>query len=255
MRPAKKRTGKLVGGILIIACLILAFLGAALVITSNGMPAHIDEVRATELTDLYQSKYVTRSLEERAAAERDIAALRTSKWQRYNTGLSLCVIASVLLVAILRFRLWNILNLQDATTPSTRVGFLTLASVAWLALLPATLLQLEADYTQDDLTPTFDTGHGSFIIFGTQLILIGWLLILVIGRFILLRNKRLPANLWHWDPSRPRHRWLLGIFGLLTALLLIAAIWSAQNMPWTFPSLAVAIYLALSTRAALSTHT
>jgi len=255
MRPARERTGKRIGGIFTIACLILAFLGAGLVITSKGMPAHTDEVRATELTDLYQSKYITRSLEEREAAEQDIAALRTSKWQRYNTGLSLCVIASVMLVAILRFRLWNVLNLKDATTPLTRVKFLTLASVAWLALLPAALLELEAEYTQDDLTPTFDSGHGSFVIFGTPFILIGWLLILMIGHFILLRNTQLPTNLWHWDPSRPRHRWLLGIFGLLTALLLIAAIWSAKNMPWTFPSLAVAIYLALSTRAALSKRT
>jgi hypothetical protein len=132
---------------------------------------------------------------------------------------------------------------------------LGLASGAWLALFPAFLLQLENDYTQDDLTPAMDTGLGSFLIFVPKFFLITWIAMVLVGRFIVLRKALLPANLWHWNRNRQRlsFTWTV-LYSLLGSILVILIALSAQAFPWALPSLIVGLYVVASSRAALLNH-
>src|SRR4051794_16900865 len=126
----------------------------------------------------------------------EIRSLRTPKWRLYRIGLPICLAVSVLLVGMLRFKLWDARNFRTINTPKSRLRFLVIASVAWFALLPAALLQINDEYAMDDLTPFADTGHGMFLVFGPPLFVVIWVVAIVVGRFVVLRNVLLPANLW-----------------------------------------------------------
>ncbi len=247
-----RRAGLTFGTTLIVLCIFALGAGAALLFMAHGMPAHTDERRAEQLTIQYEQRYNTTSPEQRKPLERKITALRTPKWKLYNTGLALSMISPLLLVAILRFRLWDIRNLRAVDTPQTRLGILILAAVAWLALFPVMVFQLADDYAQDDLTPTMDTGHGAILLLGPQLFPSVLIVLLAFGRFVILRNVLLPANLWNWDRTRPYRSFVWSaLYGVLGGLLATLIVLSITNFPWAFPSLSVGLYVVLSTRAAL----
>jgi hypothetical protein len=247
-----RKAGLTFGTILAALCLVATGVGIALVVMAHGMPSHTDERRAAELTRLYEQNYVKVAPEQREPTKQEIIALRTSKWKLYNAGLGMCLIPPLLLFAMLRFELWDIRKLRTAKTPRTRLEFLGLASCAWLALLPALELQSDDEYGQDDLTPTIDTGHGSLWIVGTKLFLLTLIVMLVFGRFLVLRRVVLPANLWCWDSARPHRSLVLTVlYGLLGCVLVVLIVWSASNFPWAVPSLMVGLYVILSSRAAL----
>jgi hypothetical protein len=212
----------------------------------------MNELRATELTIRYEAMYLNGTQEEKAAVEQEIASLRTPKWKLRNAGLTICLTAAVLLSAIRRFRLWDIRMLRHATTPQTRLGLLGLAGVAWFTLLPAFLLALEDDYAQDDLTPTIDTGHGLAYVDGPPFFAIALAVLSVLGRYVVLRSARLPSNLWIRDAGRP-HRSLIWttLYGLLAGVIVILIAGAAMGSPWFLPSLAIGLYVVLSTRAAV----
>ncbi len=150
----------------------------------------------------------------------------------------------------MRFRLWNIHKMREVTTPKTRFGLLALASVAWLALIPAIFLQIQMEYRKDDLRPMTDTGHGMFLIGGIPFFIFTCVAIVLFGRFVLLRHSTLPVNIWIWRTDAWNLVWTV-ICAVLVAFLGIAAVWSAANFPWSIPSVLTGIYIALSTRAAL----
>jgi hypothetical protein len=250
-----REAGILIGSIFTALCVVGCVAGIALLVVAHGMPAHTNEARATELTIQYERIYIEATREEKETVEQEIISLRTSKWKLYNAGLAMCLTASVLLIAILRFKLWDVRMLRYLTTPLTRLRLLGLASGAWLALFPAFLLQLENDYTQDDLTPAMDTGLGSFLIFVPKFFLITWIAMVLVGRFIVLRKALLPANLWHWNRNRQRlsFTWTV-LYSLLGSILVILIALSAQAFPWALPSLIVGLYVVASSRAALLNH-
>lgn len=247
------RTARIfIGSILTALCVVGCAVGITFLVVAHGMPAHSDEARATELTIQYENNYIDSTLENRAPIEQQIVALRTSKWKLYNAGLTMFLMGSVILIAIIRFKLWDIGMLRFATTPGTRLRLLALASGAWLTLLPAIVLELEEGYTQDDLTPTIDTGHGSFLNILPPFFLITWIAALLIGRFVILRKASLPANLWCWDGDRPYHSitWT-SFYGLIGSVIFILAALST----WALPSLLIGLYVIASTRAALINRT
>lgn len=247
-----RKSGLTFGVMLVALCLIATGVGIALLFKAHGMPAHTDERRAAELTRLYEENYIKASPEQRKSAETEIMVLRTSKWKLYNAGLGMCLVSPLLLFAMLHFGLWDIRNLRTVKTPQTRLRLLGLASGAWLALLPALLLQSTEDYAQDDLTPTMDTGHGSFLIALPKIFLLMLIVMLVFGRFFVLRSALLPANLWCWDSERPRRSLILSaLYGLAGGVLVVLIAWSAGNFIWAVPSLVIGLYVILSTRAAL----
>jgi hypothetical protein len=185
----------MIGTVLVVLSLFTVSVGIVLIVKAHDMPSHSDKRRAIELTKSYEQNYVTGALDRLEPVKHEIVALRTSKWRFYNTGLAMCLVSLPLLFAIFRFRLWDLRNLRAVETPRTRLVLLGLASCAWLALLPALQLQSDDDYAQDDLTPTIDAGHGSLLVVGSELILITLIVLLAVGRFLILKNVLLPANL------------------------------------------------------------
>jgi hypothetical protein len=114
------------------------------------------------------------------------------------------------------------------------------------------LLELDDEYAQDDLTPTMDTGHGSAVMAGPTFFAITLFALTVFGRYVVLRNALLPANLWIWDEERPRRSFVWTIFyGLIACALLVLITGAASGSPWFLPSLIVGLYVIVSTRAAV----
>jgi hypothetical protein len=250
----RRETGILVGSILTAACLMGCAVGIALLVIAHRMPAHTDEARATELTIQYEQNYMGTPVEQ-DAIEQKIAALRTSKWKLYNAGLPICLTTLLLLIAILRFKLWDVRMVRSATTPLTRLRLLGLASGAWLALFPAILLQLEDEYGQDDLTPTMGAGPGAFLYLWLAFVMIAWIVIVLAGRFIVLRKTLMPARLLLWNNNGPRRTLIwTAVYGLFGGILVILIALSVRAFPWGLPSLIVGLYVVASSRAALLNH-
>ncbi|MGQ0681416.1 hypothetical protein [Bradyrhizobium sp.] len=247
-----QKAGILIGSILIALLAVVTATGIALFIIASRMPAHTDEQRATELTLQYLEKYSERSPEEREKAKDQIVPLRTSKWQLHTAGLSMSLLGSSLLFGMLFFKLWDIRKLRSATTPQTRPTLLAIAGAAWLALLPAFALRIGDELAQDDLTPTMDSGVGSFMSFLPPFLVTTLIVLMVLGRYVILRNARLPANLWIWNTGQPYRSLIWTIFyGLLASILIVLVVMAAWGAPWGLPSLMVALYVVLSTRAAV----
>jgi hypothetical protein len=125
-----RKTGILIGSILIALCVAGCAVGTALLIVAHGMPAHTNESHATELTIRYERMYLKGTQEEKAAVKQEIVSLRTPKWKLYNAGLAMCLTAAVLLIAMLRFKLWDVRMSRHSTTPRTRLALLGLAGAA-----------------------------------------------------------------------------------------------------------------------------
>ena len=248
----KPRTITLTGLSLMAALFISILGGIALLQIADKMPAHTDEQHAIELMDQYLSHHLEIAPAERETLRQKIIRLRTSKWRFYNTGLAITLVAPILLCTMARFRLWDIRRLRDITTPQTRSRLLAIAGIAWIALLPSVLLDIEDDYAQDDITPTIDTGHGIFLLVGPPFFAVMLAVITAIGRYILLRNARFPSSLWIWDKQRPLRNLIwttfYGFLGCLLVAMMVKATWDS---PWYLPSLIVGLYVIASTRAAV----
>lgn len=246
-----RKAGLIVGSILIALCVIGCAIGSTFLVWAHEMPAHTDEAHAADLTIQYEKIYINGSPEAKMSIEEQLVSLRTSKWKIHYAGLVMCLAGSTLLITVFRFKLWDIRKLRSATTPRSKFGLLTLASGAWLALAPTLILELEDEYVRDDLTPTIDTGRGVEVLLIPHFVLTGIMLILV-GRFIVLRNAALPANLWCWDGDRRNRSIALTIFyGLLCGAIVVLIAISIAGLPWALPSLSVGLYVIASTRAAL----
>jgi len=85
-----QRLGKIVGTAVVVLC-VVAF-GVALLGKSYTMAAHVDEIRAQELTHTYASGHFM-SPQERGQRENEIVGLRTAKWPMYNIGVCICLAA------------------------------------------------------------------------------------------------------------------------------------------------------------------
>jgi hypothetical protein len=247
------RSGKMVGTAIVLLCVVAFSVGIALLWTASTMPAHVDETRAQELTDIYDWGHFNISPQEREERENEIVSLRTAKWPLYNIGLCICLVAATLAVPIVRFRLWDMRNLKIATTPQTRWRLITLASAAWLALIPATFMELHDEYAQDDLMPHSGApAVGIFWATGVPAIVVIWAFATLVCRFVVLRNANLPAALWCADYRRSYRRVSLnGFYGTMIGLLVVFVAGSAVYYIWAVPSGMVGIYVMLSSRAGL----
>ena len=246
------REGNLVGLSLIAALFIAAMAGIALLAIADKMPAHTDERRAVDLTNQYLDFNPQLPSVEREALRPEIIRLRTSKWRVYNIGLAITLVAPLLLLAAVRFKLWDIQRLREISTPRTRLRLLVIAGMAWLGLLPAILFDISDAYAKDDITPTVDTGHGIFLVAGPPFFLITLVIIAAFGRYVVLRNARFPACLWIWDKAQGRRSLIWTTFyGLSGSMLFAMAIRAAWDSPWFLPSLMIGLYVIASTRAAI----
>ena len=251
-----ERWGRIIGTFTVVLCVVAFVIGLALLGKSYTMTAHVDEARANVLTDIYASAHFQMSSEERARREREIVGLRTAKWPMYNVGVCFCLVAATFAAAIFRFRLWDIRNLNAATTPVTRWRLIGLTGAAWLALIPAFVLGLHDDYAQDDLTP-YDgygpgAGTGLFLVAIVPWIITIWIVAVLVCRFVVLRKANLPATLWGLDYRRSFRSARLNLFyGTMTSLLVALVVMSTVYFKWAIPSGLVGIYVMLSSRAGL----
>jgi hypothetical protein len=248
-----RKSAIVIGSTFTALCAAGLIVGIALLVAAYRLPAHSDEARARELTIQYEHHFLDSTPEVRDSIEQKIIPLRTSYWSFYRIGLVLCLTTPMLLAAIIRFKLWDIRMLRFATTPQTRLRLLLLASVAWLSLLPAILQETADEFTQDDLTWAIDTGNGMFAFVLPPFFLITWIVSMLVGRFIVLRKAKLPANLWSWDSDRPSRSlvWtvLYGFLAGIIAILVLLSWWYRNG--WYLPGLLVGLYVTVSTRAAL----
>jgi hypothetical protein len=223
-----RRLGKIVGAAVVVLCVVAFGVGIALLGKAYSMSAHVDEPRAQELTERYDWGHFQMSPQEREQREREIAGLRTPKWSLYNIGVCICLAAVIFAVAIVRLRLWNMLNLRAATTPRTRWRLIALGSA--LALIPAIFIEIHDEYAQDDLTPQNGPGTGGamFLLVGIPTIIVVWLLATLICRFVVLRNVNLPAALWYVDHTKTyRNVGLKVFYGAMIGLIVSFFEWSA----------------------------
>lgn len=249
------RASNLIGFSLVAALVVAVAAGIALLAIAGKMPAHTDEQLATQLMAQYMSRHfeLAPAERERDASRQAIIRLRTSKWRIYNAGLALTLVAPILLIATIHFRLWNIRRIQDLTTPRTRLRLLTIAGAAWFALLPAVLLDIEDDFAQDDITWFIgDTARGIGPLVLPPFFVITLVAITAFGRYVVLRNAHFPAGLWIWDKAQARRSLIWTTFyGLSGSMLFALAIKAAWDSPWFLPSLMVGLYVIASTRAAI----
>jgi hypothetical protein len=113
-------------------------------------------------------------------------------------------------------------------------------------------LQTEDDYAQDDLTATIDTGHGGVWILGAEIFPIVLIVVLLFGRFVVLRKVILPAAIWNWDRGHPYRSIIWStVYGVIAGMLAVSIALAARSFPWALPSLIVGLYVTLSSRAAL----
>jgi hypothetical protein len=251
-----RRLGKMIGIAVLVLCAVALVVGVALLGKAYTMPAHVDERKAQQLTDSYAQRHFDMSPQERVQREGEIVNLRTAKWPLYNIGVSICLAAATFAVAIVRFRLWDMRNLKIATTPRTRLRLIGLASIAWLALIPAAFVEINDEFFQDDLFPHNGYGVGGtsglFLVTGVPLIVVIWTLATLICRFLVLRNVNLPATLWQAGYSRSSRNVALTVFyGAMIGLLAASVAWSAVYYIWAIPSGLIGIYVMLSSRAGL----
>src|ERR1700738_1395815 len=228
-----QRFVKMMGRTVVGLCILALALGMALLGKAQTMPAHVDEHKAQELTEIYDWGHFTMSPQEREQRESEIAGLRTAKWLLYNTGVCFSLAGATLAVAIVRFRLWDMRNLKTATTPRTRMRLLVLASAAWLALIPAFFIDLHDEYGQDDLMPHSGVAPGIFWVSVVPTIIVIWILATLICRFVILRKAKLPARLWGVDHKRTyRSVGLTSLYGVMIGLLAVFTVLSAVYFKW-----------------------
>jgi hypothetical protein len=243
---------KMVGITVVLLCVAAFGLGVTLLGKAGGMLPHIDEPRARELTLSFEREYSNMSLVERQQRESEIAGLRTAKWPLYNFAIRICLITVTFAVAIVRFRLWDIRNMRTVTTPRTRGRLIALSSLAWLALAPAMLLEIDDEIVQDDLLPASDAGLGETLSMMIGASLVVWVISVVICRFVVLRYANLPAALWYVDYSTSyRNKWLRVFYGAAIVALAAFTALSLVVFKWGIPSGLVGIYVMLSSRAGL----
>jgi hypothetical protein len=225
----------------------LLVLGAALLGKSYQMPAHIDEAKARLLTENYERDYFDVSPEARKAQEAEIVSLRTGKWRLRSIGIVVILFSLALILVIVLFRLWGVRNLGSATTPRSRSQLVALATLACLTLIPATFLELQDEYIQDDLMPHSDFGQGIFVVLGIPIIVTFSVFATVIFALLIVPNANLPANLWCVDSSRPcRNAAFAAVSGILVALLALLISWSLMNFVWALPSEMLGVYVVLN---------
>jgi hypothetical protein len=248
--------GKIIGTSTAALCVIALVLGIAFIGIAHTMPAHVDEQKAHQLTDNYDQDYFAMSPQERVRRAGEIVNLRTAKWSLYNIGICICLVAATFAVSIIRFRLWDMRNLMTATTPRTRWRLITLGSAAWLALIPAFILEIHDEYKRDDLRPYDGYGAGGdsivFLMTAAPFIILIWLSAALICRFVVLRSVDLPAGLWSAGyRTGCRNAGLTAFYGMMIALLVAFVALSAVYGKWAIPSGLVGIYVMLSSWAGL----
>ncbi len=251
-----RRRGKIIGAAIVVLCAVAFAVGVTLLCMAYTMSAHVDERRAQQLTESYEEGRFHMSPQEREQSEREIVSLRTAKWPLYNIGVCICLATATFAVAIARFRLWDMRNWKVITTPRTRWRLIALASAAWLALIPATFLEINDEFLQDDLMPHNGYGVGGtsglFLATGVPLIVVIWMLATLICRFVVLRSVNLPTTLWQASyPGQSRNVALAIFYGATMGLLAASVAWSAVYYIWGMPSGLIGIYVTLSSRAGL----
>jgi hypothetical protein len=131
-----------------------------------------------------------------------------------------------------------------------------LTSIAWLALIPLTGLDINESLVQDDLHPMEDAGIGEGLSMIALAMIAVWAVSVAICRFAVLRHAKFPAALWCADrPWTNRNLGLTIFYGLAVAVSVAFTALAFAGFKWGIPSGLVGIYVMLSSRAGLLDRT
>jgi hypothetical protein len=86
--------------LIVAAPLAAAIIGAALLWRAQEMPAYTDPVRAAQILVDYGLSITS--------WDSQMSRLRTAKWRIYETGFGLILFAALFILAMVRFRLWEL---------------------------------------------------------------------------------------------------------------------------------------------------
>jgi hypothetical protein len=159
-------------------------------------------------------------------------------WSVLALGISIAVIFGI-------NRVWTLADLRELKTPSSRKLFYVLASIVWLAYIPAHLFWIDYVDSRDDAPfvenmaePIESSLTAALGIFGLPIILI--------GVWVATRRRRLPVPIW--SPSTAPSLTALAIL-LALVLAVLVTIGGVVLEPPLVPCGVCTIYLLLCGRA------
>lgn len=231
---------------------VLFLEGLRLMRIAEAMPAYTDAGAAYELRSASPGYF--HDVVGRKAFARDwfakMHALRTDKWEVYDRGRTMIVLALCVVGAVLLFRLWRDHAIANMETPSRPVLIL-LGAATYCSVLPPYWLYL-LDQQDREYLPWWGDSIG-LPGFALLLLVLLTLPILFLVLWLCTRRAELPAQLWDFDAPRPITSIVANlIFGgavLALAWPLLAEAWygSPYFIVWNL----CMIYLLLCLRAAL----
>lgn len=253
-----RQSARLLGGILLLASLLPALIGAGLIDRASALPPFNDEARAEELMnadlDVPGDGRLDAGLADKASEDwfRAMGEVRTAKWEIHDLGRGLLTLSACLLATWATARLWDARNLASARTPRSRGALLGLLSAAWL--WPVLAVPLRIIEEQDRFYYPVWADSIGIPIFGNALFFLVTLPMALVLAWVLIRRATLPARLWAWRPGHPI-RTTAGLLAASAALYEIGLVgWSAvaEGHHLLLPSVLALAYVVLSVRAAIA---
>lgn len=227
--------------------------GARLMRVADAMPAYTKPWQALTLRQtmpfehreyLEDSKGFTRRWHER------MEALRTDKWEVYDRGRTMIVLALCAVGAVLLFRLWRDHAVASMRTPS-RGALFWLGVATYFSIVPAFWIML-FDQQRREYLPWWADSIG-LPGFGLVFMVLLTLPVLLLLLWLCTRRAELPAQLWNFDAARPVTSVLATLIfagaALAASAIVVEAVW--YGVPYFILWALCSIYVLLCMRAAL----
>jgi hypothetical protein len=235
------------------AAAVLMVEGAPLMRVAEAMPAYTDPGLAHSLRLTMPHELEEYRKDGRAFTRRwheKMAALRTDKWEVYDRGRTMIVLALCVLGAVLLFRLWRDHAVANMRTPSRGTLF-WLGVTTYFSIVPPFWIML-LDQQRREYLPWWADSIG-LPGFGLVFMLLLTLPVLLLLLWLCTRRAELPAQLWDFDASRPvisiLATLILGGAALAASAIVVEAVW--HGVPYFIFWALCSIYVLLCMRAAL----
>lgn len=211
------------------------------------MPAYTDSTAAMALIGTDNPKY----LDDTALWHRDLDALRTKKWTRFDAFAGTAILSVSMLLAIGFLGLRNARNMAKLRTVRSKALILVVIAAVWLALVPAWFYSVIIVSMTRNYVPWWADSAGIPLLGIVTTAALGFSVSLVVAAGLLARAK-LPVSLWLWRRDRPTRSAIFSLGAILLLLILlawlVAAILAGAHLD--IPLIVLLIYLLATVRAA-----
>lgn len=256
-----RRTGFMLGGLLIAIYVALGVAGLVLIEQAASMPEYIDQTKAEShlrawppALDGFEKSYESvRSEVHEFTVEwsRKLHELRTSKWDTHELSRGLLSLSLSLIAITAWFGLLDIRALSKMETPKSLASVISLSMLAWL-IQPLFVYQFLSEEVSRKFHPVWADSIG-FILFPFTGFIVTFVPVLLLLVWLTFRRRRLPARLWVWNRFRPiwSSVWTM-LFAVICAPFLAALSGAVVSGPFTYvPTFLLILYLLLSARAVI----